>query len=385
MTTRRFCSLASLGALAMALGAAQAHATQVGVIPLVTDDQTANPARITDTGLVNAWGISYGPSGPFWVSANGAGVSNIYSVNPATQVPQKLGLTVGIPGNGSVTGQAFNSTSGFNGDLFLFASEDGTVSGWRGSLGTTAEILAHASPDNIYKGLATGTVGSDGYAYATNFKSGHVDVFKGSPTAPILTGNFTDPGLPTGYAPFGIQNIDNTLYVTFAQQVPGSTDEAHGAGLGFVDAFDLSGNFLRRVASQGALNAPWGLAIAPSSFGKDAGALLVGNFGDGTINAFDPSNGTPLGPLLRGGGSILSIEGLWGLTVGNDGAAGSSQKIYFSAGPNDEGHGLFGVLTPGVPEPTTWMLMLLGFGLIGAGMRRARRQGIQQGISALSA
>jgi uncharacterized protein (TIGR03118 family) len=373
MTSRRFYSLASIFALTAALGATPARATEVSLNALVTDDQTANTAEITDPGLVNAWGLSYGPTSPFWVNANGSGTAVLYNVNPTTQATAKVGLTVTIPGEGTPTGQVFNGMSGaFNGDAFLFVSEDGTVSGWRGALGTTAETLVPASDDNVYKGLAIGAIGGNEYAYAANFKSGSVDVFKGTPSAPNLTGNFVDPGLPSGYAPFGIQNLNGTIYVTYAQQVPGSHDEAHGAGFGFVDAFDLNGNFLHRVASQGTLNAPWGLAIAPSSFGDDAGALLVGNFGDGTINAFNLATNTFLGQLQTPNGSLLSIDGLWGLAVGNNGGAGSSQDIYFTAGPNDENDGLFGVLSE-APEPTTWMLMLLGFGAIGAWMRRARR------------
>jgi uncharacterized protein (TIGR03118 family) len=357
----------------MALGAAPAGATEVAVTPLVTDNQAVNPAQITDPNLVNAWGISYGPTGPFWVSSNGTGVADIYRVNPVTQATTKVPLAVAIPGDGSATGQVFNASSGFNGDNFLFVSEDGTVSGWRGSLGTTAETLQSASPDNSYKGVAIATLTNGTYAYAANFHSGAVDVFKSNSSQPNLTGHFIDPTLPSGYAPFGIQNLNGTIYVTYGEQVPGSIDEADGPGLGFVDAFDPNGNFLRRVASNGTLNAPWGLAIAPSSFGSDAGALLVGNFGDGTISAFNPLTGTFLGQLLGAGGKTLSIDGLWGIKVGNNGSAGSSQDVYFAAGPGGESHGLFGVLSAATPEPATWALMLLGFGAIGAGMRRTRR------------
>jgi len=363
-----------LAALILALGAAPAHALRVDVTPLVTDDQAVNPAQITDSGLINGWGLSYAPTGPFWVSSNGKGTSVLYNVNPATQATTKVGLTVAIPGEGSVTGQVFNGTPAFNGDAFLFVSEDGTFSGWRGALGTNAETLASPSPNNLYKGLAIGSIGTDRYAYAANFRSGDIDVFKGNAGAPDLTGSFVDPNLPAQFAPFNIQNLGNTLYVTYAQQVPGSDDEAHGAGLGFVDVFDLNGNLLGRIASGGTLDAPWGLATAPSSFGNLAGALLVGNFGDGTISAFDPATSTFLGQLRSAGGSLLSIDGLWGLSVGNDTNAGSSLAVYFTAGPGDESHGLFGVLTrtPAVPEPTAWMLMLFGFGVIGARLRSAR-------------
>ena len=362
--------------LTTALSSAPAiAATQIDVTTLVTDNQSAHPAQITDSGLLNAWGVSYSPTGPFWVSSNGAGTSTLYSVNPITQATTKVPLTVSIPGDGSVTGQVFNGSAGFNSDAFLFVSEDGTFSGWRGALGTTAEVLSSPTSGNLYKGLAIGTIGGDSYAYAANFGTGNIDVFPGSGGAPSLTGNFTDPGLPSGYAPFNIQNLSDTLYVTYAKQVSGSEDEAQGPGLGFVDAFDLNGNFLRRVASAGTLNAPWGLTLAPSDFGDVGGSLLVGNFGDGRINAFNPQTGTFLGQLLAAGGSALSIDGLWGLTIGNDGNAGSSQRVYFTAGPDDESHGLFGVLTASaVPEPSTWATVLLGFGIIGGAMRSAKRR-----------
>jgi uncharacterized protein (TIGR03118 family) len=340
-------------------------------------------AQITDPGLLNAWGISYSPTGPFWVSSNGAGTSTLYSVDPTTHATAKVPLTVSIPGDGSVTGQVFNGSAGFNNDAFLFVSEDGTFSGWRGALGTTAEILSSPDSANLYKGLAIATVAGTRYAYAANFGTGHIDVFPGSAGAPALTGSFTDPGLTSGFAPFNIQNLADTLYVTYAQQVSGSEDEAHGPGLGFVDAFDLNGNFLRRVASAGTLNAPWGLALAPSDFGDMGGSLLVGNFGDGTISAFDPQTGSFLGQLLATGGSPLTIDGLWGLAVGNDASAGSSHHVYFTAGPDDEAHGLFGILTASaVPEPTTWAMMLIGFGFVAGAMRSAKcRQQVQVGYA----
>ena len=288
---------------------------------LVTDDQSAHAAQITDPGLVNAWGISFGPSSPFWVSANGSGTSTIYAVNPTTQVTAKQGLTVSIPGNGSVTGQVFNSNpAAFNGDNFLFVSEDGTVSGWRGALGTTAETLATASSANVYKGSAFATISGNSYLYAANFRAATIDVFKGTAAAPALAGSFTDPNLPAGYAPFNVQNLNGTLYVTFAVQDATKHDEVAGAGQGIVDSFDLQGNLLGRVATGGKLNAPWGIAIAPSSFGAMAGDLLVGNFGDGRITAFDASTHTVVGQILGADGQPLSIDGLWALSAGNDGS-----------------------------------------------------------------
>lgn len=321
----------------------------------LVSDQTG-VAQITDPDLVNAWGISSSPTSPFWVSDNGKGVSTLYSVVGGTVT--KVGLTVAIPGDGSVTGQFFNSAAGtgaFNGDAFVFVSEDGTVSGWRGALGTTAEVLQLGNPDNIYKGVALGTTGGFSYAYAANFNTGNIDVIKGSGGAPALPGTFTDPNAVSGYAPFNIANIGGTLYVSYAK-TGGGKDEVDGAGLGYVDTFNLDGTFLSRVVNPGGpLNAPWGFALAPSSFGSLAGDLLVGNFGDGTIDAFTQA-GSFQGALGDATGKTLSLEGLWGLQVGNGGSGGSSSLLYFSAGPDDESHGLFGSLTA-VPEPSTLFLL----------------------------
>lgn len=218
------------------------HAILFNVTNLVTDDQIVHPAQITDPGLVNAWGLSYISTGPFWLSSNGAGTSPLYSVNPVTQVTTKLPLTVTIPGAGNVTGQVSNATDAFGGDRFLFVSEDGTVSGWNPTFGTTgnvpAETLAAASTA-LYKGVALGTVGTDSYLYAANFHAGSIDIYKGNIASPSLPGTFTDPNLPSGYAPFNVQNLGNTLYVAYAQQDTNSPDEVAGAGLGLVDTYNL--------------------------------------------------------------------------------------------------------------------------------------------------
>jgi uncharacterized protein (TIGR03118 family) len=350
-----------------------AAAQRFDVKPLVTDSQSANTAQITDPGLVNGWGISYSPTSPFWVSSNGAGTAVLYRVDPATQATSKVSLTVAIPGAGNPTGQVFNgaaSSGAFNGNQFLFVSEDGTVSGWRGALGTTAEAMVMASA--IYKGSAFATTAQGSYLYAANFDRGSIDVYKGTVATPSLTGSFVDASLPAGYVPFNVQNLGGTLYVAYASKEPGDTDETAGPGLGIVDRYDLNGTFLGRVATGGTLNAPWGLAIAPSSFGAWAGQLLVGNFGDGRINAYDRLTGTFLGQVLDKSGNPLAIDGLWALTPGNDGGAGSSRLLYFSAGPDDEASGLFGVLVA-VPEASTWAMLASGLLLIG--LRHGRRDG----------
>ncbi len=360
-------------ALAIALAAASmsARAVPVSVTNLVTDDQAANPAQVTDPGLVNGWGISYSPTSPFWVSSNGGGTAVVYRVNPATQATSKVGLTVSIPGAGSITGQVFNAGGAgqFNGDAFLFVSEDGTVSGWRGSLGTSAEPLA--SMNAIYKGAAYATVGGNGYLYAADFGRGSIDVFKGNAAAANLGGSFTDSALPAGYVPFNVQTLDNSLFVTYARRDGNRTDETAGAGFGYVDRYDLQGNLLGRVASGGVLDAPWGLAIAPASFGDLAGSLLVGNFGDGHISAYDLATDSFLGQLSGLDGQALAIDGLWALAVGNDGGAGSSQALYFTAGPGDESHGLFGVMQA-VPEPRVALLFAAGLLLLAWRTRQAR-------------
>ncbi|BCT67798.1 TIGR03118 family protein [Nitrosospira sp. NRS527] len=339
---------------------------------LVTDDQAANPAQLTDPGLQNAWGMSYAPTGPFWVSANGTGTSPLYSVNPATQATAKQALTISIPGGG-VTGQVFNSTASFNGNRFLFVSENGSVSGWRPALGTTglvnADTIAPASTNNVYKGAAIGSVSGQDYLYAANFRAGTIDVYKGTTSAPALTGSFTDPSLPAGYAPFNVQNLNGSLYVTYALQDATKKDDVAGLGFGFVDKYNLNGDLAGRVASGGTLNAPWGVATAPSSFGPMAGDLLVGNFGDGHINIYDPNTHAFLGQVLDASNKPLAVDGLWALSPGNDTLAGSSHLLYFTAGPNDEAHGLFGVLTP-VPEPSTYAMMLVGLGVLGLLIRR---------------
>ena len=358
---KAFVGACLIGILGASVGTASAAPIGFTVTTLATD--------LTDPGLVNAWGIASSATSPFWIASNGAGTSEIYN-----GAGVKQGLVVSIPGDGSVTGVVFNGAAAFNNDLFLFASEDGTVSGWRGALGTTAETLQLSDPGNVYKGLAVETVGGHQYALAANFKTGQIDVMKGDAGAPDLAGKFIDPGLPAGYAPFNVANINGTIFVTYALQDATGHDDVAGPGNGIVSRFDANGNFLGRVATDGALNSPWGLALAPGGFGDVGGALLVGNFGDGRINAYDPITGMFLETLVDASASPIVIDGLWGLSFGNGASAGSTGTLYFTAGPGGEQHGRFGDITPlaSAPEPAT--LLLFGTGLAGIARRRPRRR-----------
>jgi len=328
---------------------------------LVSDG--AVPADLVDPSLVNAWGLVASSTSPWWVSDNGTGRSTLYNGNTGA----KLGLTVTIPG-GAPTGVVFNGGASFvvasgaasGAARFIFASEAGMITGWNPGVPAAGSTQAQVAVDNspsgaIYKGLAIATTSSGGNRlYATNFHAGTVDVFDAQ-FHPVAAA-FTDPDLPAGYAPFGIRALGGVIYVTYALQDDEKEDDVAGVGHGFVDAFDLDGNLLHRVASMGRLNSPWGLAMAPAdSFGKFAGDLLVGNFGDGGINAFDPNtilgDGQlqPQGQLHGAGGQPIAIDGLWAIDFGNGAAAGPKHVLFFTAGPLGEQHGLFGTLTAASP------------------------------------
>jgi uncharacterized protein (TIGR03118 family) len=313
------------------------------VTPLVSNTPLI-PAAHVDPHLVNAWGLVASPTSPWWVSDNGTDLSTLYN---ADGTKRALEVTV----NSAPTGIVFaNVASNFLvGPLatpaaFIWSTEEGTILGWNGSLGTTAQVKV-SNPGAVYKGLAIATTATGPLLYATDFVGGRVDVFDGQWHQVTTPGGFVDPNLPSGYGPFGIQTIGSRIYVGYAKQ-SGTEDELHGQGLGVVDAFDIGGRLLARVAQHGQLNAPWGLALAPASFGEFGGDLLVGNFGDGRINAYAQQ---PDGSFERAGGlrdssgRAIAIDGLWALEFGHGAPSnGPIDRLFFTAGPNDEEDGLFG-------------------------------------------
>jgi uncharacterized protein (TIGR03118 family) len=341
---------ASVVVLVAAGGAAARPGNGFVVTPLVSDNGV--PGTTPDANLVNSWGLVSSATSPWWVADNGSGVSTLY-----TGAGAKLGLTVTV--GDAPTGVVFNGSPAFaikGGNagpaLFLFDSEAGLISAWNGSLGTTAEVEVDATSQGaIFKGLAIAQTANGPRLYATDFHNRRVDVFDGNWQPVKRPFQFFDPTIPRSYGPFGIQAIGSRVFVTYAKTQPGSGDEAHGPGLGYVDAFDAATGLLAgKVAIRGALNAPWGLAQAPAGFGSFGGDLLVGNFGDGHINAYKPIvDGRfyiPQGPLRDTAGAALSIDGLWALEFGNGAAAGPTGSLFFTAGPNDESDGLFGAITP---------------------------------------
>lgn len=315
-------------------------------------------ARKTDPNLVNPWGMSELPNGPLWVSDNGADVATLYTgaQHGAPLVAQPL--VVSIPG-GAPTGQVFNSTNTFvvhsgsssGSARFLFASENGDITGWSpqvpataGGSSTQAQV-GMSVPDAVYKGLAIDPDPMAPRLYATNFHAGTVDVFDGNFNPVPHPGKFEDPMLPAGFAPFGIANLGGKLYVSYAKQDAAKHDDVKGPGNGFVDVYSLDGTLLKRLISNGVLDSPWGMILATRHFGAFSNDLLVGNFGDGTINAFDPNTGAFMGSLTNPDGDKIQIDGLWGLIFG-DQVAGTPDTLFFSAGIGDESHGLLGTLAP---------------------------------------
>ena len=310
---------------------------------LVSD--MAGVANNTDPKLVNPWGISFVPGQAFWIADNKSGYSTIYDATGVSQFSVLIPAPAGDTSASTPTGTVINQTSGFkvNGfpSQFLFDTEDGTISGWYNS-GNAVILADRSSTGAVYTGLAMVTNTTGSFLLATNFKSGQIDVFDSNFNLASLAGSFTDPTLPAGYSPFGIQPIGTQVFITYALQNAAKTGATSGAGSGYVSVFDDNGNFVNRFASAGTLNAPWGVVQASSGFGTFSNDMLIGNFGDGTVNAFD-SKGNYLGQLEDQTGAVISNGALWGMVFGA-GGTGDPNTLYFTAGFADGGHGLFGTL-----------------------------------------
>lgn len=352
---------AALAPLALAAAPASAQASGYRQVNLVSDQH--GKASLFDHNLVNAWGLAASPGtnahpgSPLWVADNGSDKATLYMGKTATSV-SKVPLVVKVTG-AAPTGQVFNAdpsafviadNKGHSGaSLFLFDTENGTIDGWNQAVGATGStpsavtVVARNNGANaVYKGLAIAQVHGQAFLYATNFRSGRVEAYNSKFQPVELPGGlFVDPRLPAGYGPFGIAEIRGKLYVTFAKQDATLHDDVAGPGHGFVDVFTNTGKFVRRLVTRGALDSPWGLALAPAGFGQFSSDLLIGNFGNGHINAYDPMTGKHLGQLRQPNGMPIVIDGLWALKFGNGNAAKTNQLI-FSAGPNDESHGLLG-------------------------------------------
>ena len=357
MRRRLVLLLAVLGLIAFAAGPAAAKNIQAQnsytVTPLQSDNGVGGST--VDTNLVNGWGIAALPTSPWWVANNHTDTSTLYR-GDGSKVP----LTVTVPGGptgivaNTVATDFLVGSAADSGARFIFATEGGEIRGWNPAVPTgpmppsTVTEVGSASDDGaIYKGLAIGSSGGNQYLYAADFHHAKVEVYDSTFAEQDWDGAFVDPGIPAGFAPFGIQNLNGMIFVAYAKQDADAEDEIAGAGLGYVSAFGTDGTFLGRVASGGALNAPWGLAWAPADpakFGKFAGDLLVGNFGDGRINAFawTGSGWEARGHLKTANHHPLVVDGLWGIGFGNGSGSGPTTTLYFAAGPDDENHGLYG-------------------------------------------
>jgi uncharacterized protein (TIGR03118 family) len=345
-------------AVAMAAAALVAGSASSGIVDdvftvhdLVSDTSASAPT--TDAALVNGWGLSAGPTTPWWVSNNGTNTSTLYNGSGAKQA-----LTVAVPGgptgtvfNGSATDFPVTQNGKSGAARFLFATEAGMILGWSPTVNATTAIpgVDRSAAGAVYKGLTT----MSDRLYATDFHTGRVDVFDAT-FNPVASATFKDPKLPQGYAPFGIQALAGSIFVTYAKQDAAKKDDVPGNGFGYVDQFTPDGQFVARVASGGRKNAPpnapWGLALAPSSFGVFSGDVLVGNFGNGRVSAYQDRGGGKWvykGQLRLGDQKLITIDGLWAIAFGNGTASGPTTSLYFASGPGDEKHGLFGSITAG--------------------------------------
>jgi uncharacterized protein (TIGR03118 family) len=338
---------------------------------LVSNSSTVVTTALTiDANLQNPWGVAIAPGLPFWISDNNNNASTLYTgigTDETQAVTGSPSVGVAIPASAAAvqanpTGAVYNGNGGFliqtskgqESALFIFDGEGGTIAAWATDSGAAAvtaydDGVANGANHAVYKGLAIGTVGGATYLYATDLHNNKVDVFDTNFSKPAaMQGKFVDPNIPAGFAPFGIASLNGNLYVTFAKQDSAMHDETTGAGLGYVDVFDFSGNLISQFASAGALNAPWGIAIAPAGFGSLQGDVLIGNFGDGTINIFSP-NGTALanfeGPLMSSAGQPFVFAGLWSLVFGNGDADKPLTTLFYTAGFADQTDGVLGGIT----------------------------------------
>ena len=351
-------ALAAAALVAAPVSAANSNSQNSYTVHSLQSDTGVDGSQV-DANLVNGWGIAALPTSPWWVADNGTDKSTLYR-GDGTKVP----LTVSVPGgptgivaNAAGTGFVVTVGAASGSARFIFANEDGEIRGWNPNVpaaGSTVTEVGAPADGAIYKGLAIGTVGSAQFLYAADFHNGEVEVYDSTFAEQDWDGAFEDPGIPAGFAPFGIQNLNGMIFVTYAKQDADAEDEIAGEGLGYVSAFGTDGTFLGRVASGGALNAPWGLAWAPLTdghgnpgFGKFSGDLLVGNFGDGRINAYawTGSGWEARGHLKTADHHPLAIDGLWGIGFGNGAGSGPTTTLYFAAGPGDEEHGLYGSVT----------------------------------------
>jgi uncharacterized protein (TIGR03118 family) len=356
METTRLRAAAAIAAAAVLAAAGLVTAVRAedvnsySVTNLVSDQPDV--AAHQDANLVNGWGLTSLPTSPWWVSDNGTNVSTLYRADGS-----KVSLTVDV--QNAPTGAVSNTSTSFavtNGTTsaparFIFSTEEGTILGWNPTVSPTAAVLAvdNSGLGAIYKGLAIASTAAGDFLFATDFRNGRVDVFDGNFHPVSTTGGFADPKIPAGYAPFGIENVAGRIVVTYAMQDEDGEDDVAGQGHGFVDLFETDGTLVRRVATHGLLNSPWGVALAPPSFGAFSGDLLVGNFGDGHISAFEPqSDGSfeLVGQLRTSGHKAVAIDGLWAIQFGKGTTNnGPVTTLFFTAGPDAESHGLFGTIT----------------------------------------
>ena len=308
------------------------------------------PAQIVDKTLINPWGVAIGQQTPFWINNAGSGTSAIYDASGNKQFAVKVPSSGADTGAGKPAGIVFNASATdfiLNGDapaLFLFSGLDGTISAWNTSLTDAKRMVDNSGTGAVYTGLTIASNATDSFILAANMGTHAIDVFDTKFATVSLPGKFIDPTVPPGYAPFNVHALNGKIYVLYAMQTPGGGPPTPGPGAGFVSVFDTSGNFLKRAISNGSLNAPWGIALAPQGFGALGGDLLVGNFGDGTINAYDPNTFALVGQMQDASGKAIQNDRLWEIVFGQNGT-GDPNTLYFSAGVNDEKGGLFGSIT----------------------------------------